>query len=836
MLNPLNLISKIFKTSNQKKLDNLAKIVDKINFLEATVSKLEDKDFPKKTLELKKKLNDGNSLNELLPDAYALLREASKRINNERHFDVQLIGGIALNECKIAEMKTGEGKTLTIALAAYLNCLENKGVHIVTVNDYLAKRDSENMGRIYNFLGVSCGYINSGQSDLERKKNYLCDITYATNSELGFDYLRDNMKFSKEEMVQRSHNYAIVDEIDSCLIDEARVPLIISGQAEDKTDQYLIVNKLIKKLKNDDFDIDEKNRNILLTNKGIDNIEKIFSDVGILKNNNFYDPENLSLVHLVNQSLRANYIFSNGKDYIVKDKEIVIIDEQSGRQMPGRRFGDGLHQSLEAKENLNIQFENQTLASITYQNYFKLYKKLCGCTGTALTEAQEFYEIYNLNVLTIPTNKKMIRNDLNDQIFRTEKEKDDAIVKLIYDKHYLGQPILIFTSSINKSEHYSKLLDEKKINHIVLNAKNHDKEADIIANAGSKKSVIITTSISGRGVDIKLGGKNPDQQNRSEIKKIGGLFVVGTERMESRRVDNQARGRSGRQGDEGSSIFFVSLEDDLMRIFGSESMNNILEKLGLKDGESIDHPWINKALERAQQKVEARNFDIRKSLLKFDDVLNDQRHVIFSQRRKVMNSTTPYEFADNFLTQLIEELLNDKNKQIDLEKKLLSSFGAAFDDEEIKILRDSNTEEFKEIIFSKFKNKRNERLNTLGEDKSKEIEKRIFLQLIDQNWKTHIQYLEQLRQVIGLRSYGQRDPLIEYKKEAFNLFEELLGKLKNQFLGILINIKIVNNENQKAVNKKQQEQIKKFASGKIGRNEPCPCNSGKKYKHCCGAL
>ena len=836
MLNPLNLISKIFKTSNQKKLDNLAKIVDKINFLEATVSKLEDKDFPKKTLELKKKLNDGNSLNELLPDAYALLREASKRINNERHFDVQLIGGIALNECKIAEMKTGEGKTLTIALAAYLNCLENKGVHIVTVNDYLAKRDSENMGRIYNFLGVSCGYINSGQSDLERKKNYLCDITYATNSELGFDYLRDNMKFSKEEMVQRSHNYAIVDEIDSCLIDEARVPLIISGQAEDKTDQYLIVNKLIKKLKNDDFDIDEKNRNILLTNKGIDNIEKIFSDVGILKNNNFYDPENLSLVHLVNQSLRANYIFSNGKDYIVKDKEIVIIDEQSGRQMPGRRFGDGLHQSLEAKENLNIQFENQTLASITYQNYFKLYKKLCGCTGTALTEAQEFYEIYNLNVLTIPTNKQMIRNDLNDQIFRTEKEKDDAIVKLINDKHNLGQPILIFTSSINKSEHYSKLLDEKKINHIVLNAKNHDKEADIIANAGSKKSVIITTSISGRGVDIKLGGKNPDQQNRSEIKKIGGLFVIGTERMESRRVDNQARGRSGRQGDEGSSIFFVSLEDDLMRIFGSESMNNILEKLGLKDGESIDHPWINKALERAQQKVEARNFDIRKSLLKFDDVLNDQRHVIFSQRRKVMNSTTPYEFADNFLTQLIEELLNDKNKQIDLEKKLLSSFGAAFDDEEMKILRDSNTEEFKEIIFSKFKNKRNERLNTLGEDKSKEIEKRIFLQLIDQNWKTHIQYLEQLRQVIGLRSYGQRDPLIEYKKEAFNLFEELLGKLKNQFLGILINIKIVNNENQKAVNKKQQEQIKKFASGKIGRNEPCPCNSGKKYKHCCGAL
>ena len=486
MLNPLNFISKIFKSSNQKELDKLGGIVEKINVLEEKFSQLENIDFPKKTDEFKNKLKNGSKINDLLPEAYSLVREASKRVRNERHFDVQLIGGIVLNQNKIAEMKTGEGKTLTIALAAYLNSLEEKGVHVVTVNDYLAKRDCENMGKIFKFLGVSAGYINSGQNDDERRENYKCDITYATNSELGFDYLRDNMKFSQAEMVQRGHNYAIVDEIDSCLIDEARVPLIISGQAEDKTDQYILINKLFKKLENEDYDIDEKNRNILLTNRGIDNIEKIFSDAGILKNNNFYDPENLSLVHLVNQSLRANYIFSNGKDYIVKDKEIVIIDDQTGRQMPGRRFGDGLHQSLEAKENLNIQFENQTLASITYQNYFKLYKKLCGCTGTAITEAQEFYEIYNLNVITIPTNKQMIRKDLNDQIYRTEIEKDDAIVKLVNEKYTLGQPILIFTSSINKSEHYSKLFNKKQIDHIVLNAKNHHKEAEIIANAGSK--------------------------------------------------------------------------------------------------------------------------------------------------------------------------------------------------------------------------------------------------------------------------------------------------------------------------------------------------------------
>jgi len=658
----------------------------------------------------------------------------------------------------------------------------------------LAKRDSENMGKIYKFLGLSVGYINNGQSDEERKKNYNCDITYATNSELGFDYLRDNMKFASESMVQRGHNYAIVDEIDSCLIDEARTPLIISGAVEDKTSQYLAIDKLVRGLGSSDIEIDEKDKNILLTNKGIDSVEKIFSTAGILKNNNFYDPENINLVHHVNQALRANHLFESGRDYIVKDGQIIIIDEQTGRQLPGRRFGDGLHQSIEAKEKVEVQAENQTMASITYQNYFKLYSKLAGCTGTAVTESEEFFEIYNLPVVIIPTNKKMIRKDWNDQIFRSTIEKDEAIVKKITEQHNEGQPILIFTASINKSEHYSQLLKQKGINHIVLNAKNHEREAEIIANAGKKSSVIITTSISGRGVDIKLGGKTNEEQNqlKQEIKSLGGLLVVGTERMESRRVDNQARGRSGRQGDEGNSIFYVSLEDDLMRIFGSESMNNILQKLGLKDGESIDHPWINKALERAQQKVEARNFDIRKTLLKFDNVLNDQRHVIFSQRNNIINSKKAFNYADDFLDEIISHLLELKNKYLSNPKnseftnKVKSIIGKSFNDDEVNNILEIKDQELKNKIKDKFKEKREKREKLLGEDEAEQVEKRIFLQLIDQNWKSHIQYLEQLRGVIGLRSYGQRDPLIEYKKEAFSLFENLLNKL-NQSNSFLLN-------------------------------------------------
>ena len=513
MFNPINLLSKFIKSSNEKELERLKKIGKKVTDLEEDIIKLEDNDFPKKTEELIEKINKGSTLDQILPEAFALVREASKRVNNERHFDVQIIGGIALHENKISEMKTGEGKTLTITLAAYLNALNKKGVHIVTVNDYLAKRDCENMKGIYNFLGLTAGYINNDQTDDERKLNYNCDITYATNSELGFDYLRDNMKFSHETMVQRGHNYAIVDEIDSCLIDEARTPLIISGGVEDKANQYLAIDKLIKNLNKEDFEIDEKDKNILLTNKGIDNIEKILFNAGILSGNNFYDPSNLHLVHHVNQALKANYLFRDGKDYIVKEGQIVIIDEQTGRQLPGRRFGDGLHQSIEAKERVEVQNENQTLASITYQNYFKLYAKLAGCTGTAATESEEFFEIYGLSVITIPTNKKMIRNDWNDQIFRSLKEKDNAIIKKIIECNEKGQPLLIFTANINKSEHYSELLKSKNIKHTVLNAKNHEREAEIIANAGTKNSVIITTSISGRGVDIKLGGRNPIKSN-----------------------------------------------------------------------------------------------------------------------------------------------------------------------------------------------------------------------------------------------------------------------------------------------------------------------------------
>ena len=820
--------------------------------LEEKIKKLTDKEFPEKTNNLKQKLKDGIKLDDILVEAFTLVREASRRTRNERHFDVQIIGGIVLHQSKIAEMRTGEGKTLTITLAAYLNALCEKGVHIVTVNDYLAKRDSLEMGKIYNFLGLSSGYISNDQNDEERKKNYACDITYATNSELGFDYLRDNMKYSQEEMVQREHFFSIVDEIDSCLIDEARTPLVISGAAEDKTEQYLAINKLVKLLNKKDYEIDEKDKNILLTNDGINHVEEIFSNAGILKNNNFYDPENLNLVHHVNQALRANHLFENGKDYIIKDNSLKIIDELTGRILEGRRFGDGLHQALEAKEKIDVQVENQTLASITYQNYFKLYKKICGCTGTAATESQEFLEIYNLPVVIIPTNKKMIRKDFNDQIFRTEKEKNHAIIENIKDTYNKGQPILVFTSSINKSEIYSKLLSKEKIKHIVLNAKNHENEADIIANAGKEKSVIITTSISGRGVDIQLGGKKDSiSQNylkveKEKIKNLGGLFVIGTERMESRRVDNQARGRSGRQGDEGSSIFYVSLEDDLMRIFGSESMNSMLEKLGLKDGESIDHPWINKALERAQQKVEARNFDIRKSLIKFDNVLNDQRHVIFSQRNDSMNNKNIFEYSEDFLAEILNDIMKLKVQKLsspssnEYENKIRAVVGKNFNETDFKKLIFLGEKEIKEKIISKFKEIRDERIKVVGEDQAKDVEKKIFLQCIDLNWKSHIQYLEQLRQVIGLRSYGQRDPLIEYKKEAFVLFENLLEKLKLDFVTILFNLKVVKEpikeqkrNNPMNVNQKCLLLIKK--NEKISRNDRCEA-TGKKFKNCCGSL
>ena len=800
MLNPLSFISKIFKSSNQNEIDKIQYLLKKVNNLEKEISSLEDKDFPKKTAELKSKLTIGGINDEIICQAFALVREASKRKRGERHFDVQILGGIVLHQGKIAEMKTGEGKTITIALAAYLNSLYGKGVHVVTVNDYLAKRDCENMSKIYNFLGVSCGFINNYQEDEERLKNYNCDITYATNSELGFDYLKDNMKMSLNQIVQKNRHFAIVDEIDSCLIDEARTPLVISGKAEDTSKQYKSINKFVKSLTPDAYEIDEKDRSIILTNSGIDNIEKILGRTGILKNNNFYDPANLHIVHHVNQALKANFIFKKDKDYVLVDGKIKIVDEITGRILEGRRYADGLHQAIEAKENVKIEIENQTLASITYQNYFKLYEKLSGCTGTALTESQEFFEIYNLQVVSIPTNKKMIRKDLNDKIFRTEKEKQNAIINLIAECNNRGQPVLVFTSSVDKSEIYSELLKRKRIEHTVLNAKNHEKEAEIIANAGKLNSVIITTSISGRGVDIQLGGKkgiSSDSENNEKvkIKSLGGLFVIGTERMESRRVDNQARGRSGRQGDEGNSIFFVSLEDDLMRIFGSESINTMLEKLGLKDGESIDHPWINKALERAQQKVEARNFDIRKTLLKFDNVINDQRQVIFNQRKEILNTEEINQFVDKLLEDEINYVLIEKNKSLNFEgdKGLRSKFEILLqnnDQEYLDKIFSSNQNDIKLAIKEKFLEKRKYRISKISEIGNKDLEKKIFLQIIDLNWKNHIQYLEQLRQVIGLRSYGQRDPLVEYKKECFELFEKLLEKIRQDTLMLLLNLRI----------------------------------------------
>ena len=853
MLNPLNFISKIFKSNNQYEIDKIKPILEKINHLEKDFSTLHDEEFPKKTVEFKKRIIDGETLNEILPEAFALVREASKRKRGERHFDVQMIGGIVLHHGKISEMKTGEGKTLTIALAAYLNSLTGNGVHVVTVNDYLAKRDSEDMSKIYNFLGITCGYINNSQNELERQKSYNCDITYATNSELGFDFLKDNMKDSLDQILQKKHFFAIVDEIDSCLIDEARTPLVISGQAEDNSNQYKSINNLVKKLNSEDYEIDEKDRLITLTNKGIDKVEKILKNSGVTSITNFYDPSNLNIVHHVNQALKANFIFKKDKDYLVENNKIKIVDELSGRILEGRRYGDGLHQAIEAKENVKIEIENQTLASITYQNYFRMYEKLAGCTGTAITESQEFFEIYNLKVVEIPTNKKMIRKDWNDKIFRTDNEKQQAIIENILECNKRGQPVLVFTSSVDKSEIYSKLLNKKNIKHTVLNAKNHEKEADIIANAGKFGSVIITTSISGRGVDIKLGGKkhnNKDtkdfENEKIKVKSLGGLFVIGTERMESRRVDNQARGRSGRQGDEGNSIFYVSLEDDLMRIFGSDSINTMLEKLGLKDGESIDHPWINKALERAQQKVESRNFDIRKSLLKFDDVLNDQRKVIFSQRKEVLGTQNIFEFTDKLLDDEIDDLLNKNVKNYNfandkITKNKLQSLLSNNDSEYINKVLSSDKDEIKGAILDCFSKKREERNNYLSKKGNQDLEKKVLLQSIDINWKNHVQYLEQLRQVIGLRSYGQRDPLVEYKKETFDLFEELLIKIRQNTILILLNLKIVDNQNQVKKEKQYSEHsidpkcllnLKK--NQKISRNDRCEA-TGKKYKNCCGA-
>ncbi len=843
--------NKIFKSSNQQELDKTKNLISAINEQESLVKSLSDSEFKEKTLNLKRSVQEGKSLNSVIPESFALVREAAKRTLGERHYDVQLAGGIILHEGKIAEMKTGEGKTLVSTLPAYLNSLTGQGVHIVTVNDYLAKRDSEWMGKIFNFLGTSTGCITNDLDDIQRQENYKCDITYATNNELGFDYLRDNMKYELNEMVQRNHNYCIVDEVDSILIDESRTPLIISGKLEDKTNLYSISNEFIKHLQKNDFELDEKNKNAILTDIGIDKIEKLSIQKRILKNNNFYDPENLSLVHHINQALRANLLFKKDTDYIVRDGKVQIIDEFTGRVLDGRRFSDGLHQALEAKENVKIEEENQTLASITYQNYFRLYKKLSGMTGTAITEAEEFYDIYKLNVVSIPTNKKLLRKDYNDQIFRTEAEKYNAITNKIIECNNKGQPVLVGTTSVEKSEKISGLLDKKKIKHNVLNAKQHEKEAKIIAEAGKINGVTIATNMAGRGTDIKLGGNKDfieegktidvDQikKDESKVKDFGGLFIIGTERHESRRIDNQLRGRSGRQGDPGSSIFFISLQDELMRIFGGDSIDGMLKKLGLKENESIDHPWINKAMERAQKKVEARNFDIRKTLIKFDDVMNDQRQVIFSQRLKILKNTNIKKILEDFLNEVINNLETQRNiyKKSSDKKTYLTSlknaFGNAVNDEELISIASLNKEQFSKKIKDIYLSKKRKRIDVIGAEQNNDLEKKIFLQIIDFSWRSHLQYLEQLRQVIGLRSYGQKDPLSEFKKESFALFEGLLEKIKNDVIKFLLNLNIVVSDEEK-----KEEKLREVSNEnkKVGRNEKCPCGSGKKYKHCCGSV
>ena len=852
MLNISDIISKFIKNSSQRELDKLNSVVEKINNWESKIKDMPDESFPSKTAELKSKIKKGNKLENLIPEAFAYVREASRRTLSERHFDVQMMGGIILHQGKIAEMKTGEGKTLVSTLPVYLNSLIGKGVHVVTVNDYLAKRDSEWMGQIYKFMGLSVGCITNEMNDVDRKKNYNCDVTYGTNNEFGFDYLRDNMKYNVEEMVQRDHFFCIVDEVDSILVDEARTPLVISGSTEDKSDQYFVCNKFVKELDKQDYELDEKNKNVMLSEKGIDEIEKLSQTYGILKNNNFYDPQNINLVHHINQALRANLLFSKDTDYIVRDNKVQLIDEFTGRVLEGRRFSDGLHQAIEAKEKVEIQSENKTLASITYQNYFRLYSKLAGMTGTAATEAEEFFDIYKLPVVSVPTNEKMIRKDWNDQIFRTEKEKNKAIIDKTIECNKKGQPVLIGTTSINKSEIYSKLLSIKGIKHSVLNAKNHEKEANIIADAGKINAVTCATNMAGRGTDVKLGGKilnENNQQEKNKVKELGGLFVIGTERHESRRIDNQLRGRSGRQGDEGNSIFYISLEDDLMRIFGSESIDSIMKKFGLKEGESIDHPWINKALEGAQKRVEGRNYDMRKTLLKFDDVMNDQRKVILEQRKKILKSKNVNEIISSFQEDLIKNFLREKTiyereNQIEaFRTKIKPIMGRSVKDEELVNITKLKDKEFENAIKKKFDEFRNKRIQSIKDSTNTELEKRVFLQNIDFLWRSHLQYLEHLRQVVGLRGYAQKDPLEEFKREAFELFEGLLNKIKTDFITFLNNLEIVtqeeiSNENQSPPkglvdNPKCLLRIKK--NEKFSRNERCAA-TGKKYKNCCGAL
>jgi preprotein translocase subunit SecA len=839
-------------------IKSFEKIVKEINALESEMHNLSDRDLLNKTEEFKKRLREGETLNDILIPAFAVVREASCRFLNMRHFDVQLIGGIVLHNGMIAEMKTGEGKTLVATLAAYLNSLEGKGVHVVTVNDYLAKRDTEWMRKLYNSLGVSVAFITDSLTNEERKAAYNADIVYSTNNELAFDYLRDNMKFSKDEMVQRGFNYAIVDEVDSILIDEARTPLIISGQVEDNHQIYKHINTIVTKLKSTDYELDEKSRGVFLTEDGISQVEELLKSYNLMAmDSSLYDSDNMILTHYIDQALRAHKLFTVDKDYIVKDGKVVIVDEFTGRMMEGRRYADGLHQALEAKENLGIQHENQTLASITFQNYFRMYNKLSGMTGTAATEAEEFHDIYQLNVVKIPTNVSVKRIDCNDEIYGTEEEKYNAVLNFIKECHARKQPVLVGTVSIEKSEKLSALLHCHSLKHSVLNARYHEKEAHIIAQAGVPGNITIATNMAGRGTDIQLGGnvemitkmmlskiKTEDREKKYKeiVKKIeedkeivinaGGLCVIGTERHESRRIDDQLRGRSGRQGDPGLSKFFLSLEDDLLRIFGSDKTRNFLRRVGLKNNEAIHHPWINKALEKAQKKVEARNYDIRKSLLKFDNVINDQRHVIFQQRDHIINHKINelYDIYNTVNSHIIESIVQDgyyEDYIDDIISEFHKRYGMTFDCAALKQFIDKReaidyvNSKVGEFFAKKAKYFNSQDITNLWDT----ITMQVMIMTLDHLWREHISTLESLRHSISLRAMGQKDPLNEFKREAFLMFESMLEKWKEITLHRLAYFKLTDNHHLSSAN-----------FPKVSRNDKCPCNSGKKYKHCHGII
>tara|TARA_B100001758_G_scaffold127585_1_gene109704 strand:+ start:953 stop:3649 length:2697 start_codon:yes stop_codon:yes gene_type:complete len=898
MLGIGSLAKRIFGTQNDRLLKTKASLVQKINELEKEYEHLSDSELKGKTAEFKDTINKGEGIEKLLVDAFAVVREASKRTLGLRHFDEQILGGIFLHEGSISEMKTGEGKTLTAVLPAYLNALEGKGVHIVTVNDYLAKRDAEWMGEIYNFLGMSVSAVYPGMEENEKKEAYKADITYATNNELGFDYLRDNMKGNLDDLCQRDHHFAIVDEVDSILIDEARTPLIISGPTEDKSSLYLQIDKVIPQLEDSHYEVEEKSRSANLTDAGNDFVEEILRKEKLLdEKQNLYDPESTSLVHHINQALLAHRLFNKDKEYVVRNNDVVLIDEFTGRMMQGRRLSDGLHQALEAKENVAIQPENITLASVTFQNYFRLYKKLSGMTGTAMTEAEEFLEIYKLGVVEIPTNQPVIRKDEDDRVYRTAEEKYEAVIKEIKIAHSKKQPVLVGTTSIEKSELISKMLKKSGVPHNVLNARFHEQEAQIIAEAGVPGVVTIATNMAGRGTDIQLGGNienrlklalektgggdlSPQTEEKikqevTEAKRLviesGGLFVLATERHESRRIDNQLRGRSGRQGDPGRTVFFLSLEDDLLRIFGSNLLDKMLSKLGLEHGEVISHSMLNKSLAHAQSKVESRNFEIRKNLLKFDDVMNDQRKIIFEQRREIMESNDVSDITKEMRHEVVEGLVSDFIPENSYKEQWdLPAFGK-FIQEEINLIvpiekwhdsEDIGREEIIQNVIDETDKGIAKKISEFGIEAIRQIEKQVLLQSVDKSWRDHLLKLDHLRTVVAFRGYAQRDPLNEYKTEAFILFESMLARIRIEVTKFMAFVQIMAPEDQEKLEEKLAKEAKNIAIqsgkisnpkkgrnfsetseldplnpsswGRVSRNAPCPCGSGKKYKHCHG--